>query len=92
MRRAPVRFLACALLALACFQGVQSAALAERQPDWEVAPEKQEFVLYGSRKSDKFHQPGCRYVRQIKPGNSVGFRSRQEAVDAGYVPCKVCRP
>ena len=46
----------------------------------------------GSAKSDKFHYPGCRYVRQIYDENKIYFSSRDEALNAGYIPCKVCRP
>ncbi len=63
-----------------------------QQPDWVVQPEWKEFVLFGSRKSNKFHRPTCQYVQRIKAGNVVGFRSREEAIKMGYVPCKVCRP
>ena len=47
---------------------------------------------WGSARSDKFHYPSCRWAHKISPGNLVVFHSRQEALNAGYVPCKVCRP
>ena len=65
---------------------------ADRQPDLVVQQDRQEFILFGSSKSNKFHRPSCQYVQRIKPGNVVGFRSRDEAIGMGYVPCKVCRP
>ena len=34
----------------------------------------------------------CRNARRIKPENRRRFRSAQEAEEAGYRPCKVCRP
>lgn len=34
----------------------------------------------------------CRNARRIKPENRRPFRSAKEAVEAGYRPCKVCRP
>lgn len=46
----------------------------------------------GSAKSDKFHYPSCRYVRQIYDENKIYFGSREEALNSGYIPCKVCRP
>lgn len=46
----------------------------------------------GSRHSDKYHRPNCRYVQMIKIENRVVFQTAQEAQQAGYVPCKVCRP
>jgi len=51
---------------------------------------KGEYVA--SKKSDKFHHPYCRWAQRIKPENQIWFKSRQEAIDKGYVPCKVCKP
>ncbi len=67
-------------------------AQSQREPDYIVVNAKKEFPYYGSRKSNIFHRPDCRYAKRIKSGNVVGFRSREEAVSAGYVPCKVCNP
>ncbi len=34
----------------------------------------------------------CRNARRIQPENRRPFRSAREAVEAGFRPCKVCRP
>ena len=34
----------------------------------------------------------CRNARRIRPENRKPFRSAGEAVEAGYRPCRVCRP
>jgi methylated-DNA-[protein]-cysteine S-methyltransferase len=34
----------------------------------------------------------CRNARRILPGNRRTFRSARSAMEAGYRPCKVCRP
>jgi methylated-DNA-[protein]-cysteine S-methyltransferase len=34
----------------------------------------------------------CRNAKRIQPHNRRAFRSVREATDAGYRPCKVCRP
>jgi O-6-methylguanine DNA methyltransferase len=34
----------------------------------------------------------CRNARRIRPENRRAFRSVRSAVEAGYRPCKVCRP
>ncbi|HHY48079.1 MAG TPA: MBL fold metallo-hydrolase [Firmicutes bacterium] len=47
---------------------------------------------YASIKSNKFHYPSCRYAKQISASSLIVFNSREEAIAAGYVPCKVCRP
>ncbi len=49
-------------------------------------------MYVGSRNSDKYHEPGCQWAKKIKPSNEVWFDSREEAKEAGYVACKVCKP
>ena len=46
----------------------------------------------GSAKSDKFHYTDCRAAQRIKSSNLVYFYSREEALNAGYVPCGICHP
>ena len=79
-------------LALLLVTGISPAVIAQRDPDFTVTQDPQEFVYFGSSKSNKFHRSDCQYVQRIKSGNLVGFRSREEALRMGYVPCKVCRP
>ncbi|WP_242012404.1 Ada metal-binding domain-containing protein [Pseudodesulfovibrio cashew] len=47
-------------------------------------------VYHGNKRSHVFHQPGCRYF-DCK-NCVVVFTSRQEAIGAGFRPCKICRP
>jgi len=42
----------------------------------------------GNKNSKKFHRPDCRYLPAEH--NRVYFKTREEAVEAGYVSCKVC--
>ena len=46
----------------------------------------------GNAHTHKFHYSDCRYVDQMNDSNKVYFDDRDEAVNEGYVPCKVCRP
>lgn len=48
--------------------------------------------FWGSAKSDVYHYPDCRYTKKIDPLYLVKFSSVEEAQDAGYRPCKVCKP
>lgn len=48
--------------------------------------------FYGSKKSNKYHYPWCRWAKKIKPYNLIVFDSVEEAKRARYVPGKVCRP
>jgi endonuclease YncB( thermonuclease family)/5-hydroxyisourate hydrolase-like protein (transthyretin family) len=46
----------------------------------------------GSKNSDVYHYPSCHYVDTIKPENRVYFSSPEDAIAAGYRPCKGCNP
>jgi micrococcal nuclease len=46
----------------------------------------------GNANSKKFHRPDCEWAAKIAPRNRVEFRSREEALEQGYEPCKVCQP
>lgn len=48
--------------------------------------------FWGSKNSNKYHYPDCRWAQKISPHNLVKFNSPEEAVKSGYIPCKVCRP
>jgi methylphosphotriester-DNA--protein-cysteine methyltransferase len=48
--------------------------------------------FWASKKSNKYHYPDCRWAQKIKPENLIKFKSPEEAQQAGYIPCKVCRP
>ena len=44
----------------------------------------------GNPRSMKFHYASCRTIKH--PERFVEFDSRGAAVEAGYVPCGVCKP
>lgn len=46
----------------------------------------------GSKNSNRFHRPDCKWAKRIKPDNRVWFDTREKALKAGYSPCKVCKP
>lgn len=56
----------------------------------QLSTQQQKFV--GSINSDKYHYPSCEWAKKIKPENQIWFSSPEEAKEAGYKPCKVCRP
>jgi len=51
-----------------------------------------EYKYVASKNSNVFHSPGCSSAKRIKPENLVGYRSRDEAINAGKRPCKRCKP
>lgn len=46
----------------------------------------------GNKSSYKFHFQGCQWERKMSYQNKVYFNSRSEAINVGYIPCKVCKP
>lgn len=46
----------------------------------------------GSDSTNIYCYPSCRHARRTSTRHEVSFRSAEEARDAGYRPCKVCRP
>ena len=46
----------------------------------------------GNSNTKKFHVSTCSYVGQMSADHRVNFSTRQAAINAGYVPCKVCNP
>ncbi|MBQ2831160.1 Ada metal-binding domain-containing protein [Methanobrevibacter sp.] len=55
-------------------------------------PSSSGHTYVGSVKSDKFHELSCPHVKKIKEANKITFSSRQDALDAGYTPCRTCNP
>jgi len=53
---------------------------------------KAEDYYVASKKGTKFHRPDCEWAQKIAPHNLIKFDSRDEAIDAGYEPCRVCKP
>jgi methylphosphotriester-DNA--protein-cysteine methyltransferase len=41
---------------------------------------------------ERYHRPDCAAVKRIKKEHRVTFGTAQEAIAAGYTPCKVCKP
>ncbi len=46
----------------------------------------------GNANSRKFHYADCSTLKKMNPANRVDFNSRDEAINAGYIPCKRCKP
>jgi methylphosphotriester-DNA--protein-cysteine methyltransferase len=51
-----------------------------------------DFKYVASSNSKKYHYLACKWAKKISPKNLVTFKSAQEALKAGYIPCKVCKP
>ena len=51
-----------------------------------------EVEVVGSKTSNKYHYPACKWVRTISPWKLIKFKSAQEAQERNYIPCPVCKP
>lgn len=54
--------------------------------------ERKESIYIGHKGTKKFHRPNCRFGKRISEKNRITFSSRKEAINQGYIPCKVCKP
>lgn len=61
--------------------------------DVVLAREREEKPYYlASRFSTRFHYPGCPRVVRISLKNRLLFNTREEALEAGYLPDSLCQP
>jgi hypothetical protein len=51
-----------------------------------------EVEVVGSKTSNKYHFPTCKWVRWIRPSNLIKFKSPEEAQSHHYIPCPTCKP
>lgn len=55
-------------------------------------PAAAEYKYVASKKSKVFHKADCSSAKRIAPKNLIGYNSREEAVNDGKRPCKICKP
>jgi hypothetical protein len=46
----------------------------------------------GSRTSNKYHYPECKWAKMVLPERLLGFKSVEQAKGEGYIRCPVCKP
>jgi O-6-methylguanine DNA methyltransferase len=61
-------------------------------PGWLEAAAQRGERLTGSDTTRIVCWPTCRHARRTSPEHRVTFRSLRHAAEAGYRPCRVCRP
>ena len=67
---------------------IVASEIVQAQREANPAPTDNEKLIIGNRKTEKYHEPGCRSLPAEK--NRVYFDSADEAEAAGYVHCKNC--
>ena len=50
---------------------------------WNCVDNKKDCLYVGSEDSDKYHTPGCKFAKKIKPENLVCFYSVEDAEEGG---------
>jgi hypothetical protein len=51
-----------------------------------------EVMYVGSKTSNKYHYPTCKWAKEIRPEKLIIFKSAKEAQERHYIPCPVCKP
>jgi hypothetical protein len=49
-----------------------------------------EVQYVANRNSELFHLPTCKSVKRINVNNIAAFESAEQAIDAGFKPCRAC--
>jgi hypothetical protein len=70
--------------------GVQSINNETKDLKSESTIKTKECMFVGSKNSDKYHKPDCRFAKNIKPENIVCFKNEEDAKSKGYVGDKGC--
>lgn len=86
--KTPIKLALVALLVMSGLVGCIEKA-AEQVSD---KPAQTEIAYVASVKCMPFHEPGCKWAQRISSANLQTFKTRDEAINAGHRPCKVCRP
>jgi hypothetical protein len=63
------------------------AAAVSPKPEAEA-----EIEVVGSKTSNKYHYPTCKWVKGIQPWNLIKFKSPGAAQARHYIPCPTCKP
>lgn len=66
------------------------AEITEPAEESNTTPNEANYI--GNASSLKFHYPYCEAVGKMSDSNKVSLGSRDEAINQGYTPCKICNP
>jgi len=72
----------------ALMYALEEFAASQKRGMWQTV----RYGFVGSNKSHKFHRLTCKYGEGMNSYNRVDFKTRREALEAGYIPCNSCRP
>lgn len=71
------------------------AQLSDTAPEVKSVPieaksDIKKCAFVGSKNSNKYHLPSCKWAKRIKPENIICFSSAEDAAKKGYQPDKTC--
>ena len=99
---AAIRRLAACIVILALTLAA-AAVWAQQSKSSEVDPrvkwgqerlelKEQGYLYVGNVKSYKLHKIDCRWAKRCFKNCKAKFKTREEAIAAGFEPCRVCKP
>jgi micrococcal nuclease len=74
------------------FCSAQSQARKAKIGIWSITAGQEEDHYLGNKYSFRFHRPDCEYALQMAEKNKIVFKTRNEALDSCYSPCRTCKP
>ena len=51
-----------------------------------------ENLYCGNKNSKKFHLKTCNSLKNTKAENKVFYRTKEQYIENGYIPCQICNP
>lgn len=67
---------------------LESIAKANKAGLWSCTDSKNDCLYVGSKNSNTYHDPDCKFAKKIKPENLVCYKTDLEV--EGLNPCKTC--
>jgi micrococcal nuclease len=74
------------------FCSLQKEARKGKIGIWSIPVSEIEEYYIGNKHSTRFHRPSCKYAAQMEDKNKIIFRTKEEALDSCYSPCRFCQP
>jgi micrococcal nuclease len=66
---------------------LEKKAIEKNLGVWDCKDLKEGCLYVGSKNSEKYHTPGCKYVKRIKPENLNCYQSEGEVEDLEFSGC-----
>lgn len=79
------------------FTKLQREARSHYRGLWEEPPVQSQGNMaiqayWGNMKTHRFHYPWCKEAKKVNTDNLKFFQGRQDAIDSGLSPCRICKP